>query len=769
MNLWFTRPGARIVRTHVKRFDPLHWTFDFPRGTVASIVTAPDALGLSVQCEFLRKGDLVGLIWESEDRHAHPAHAHETRCDYSRCRLSFHWESSGVIALDAVNGPTLTIEGQDAEGNPRSWFVRLWNYASGTPASADVSLDFDALDGGFALPADADRVDPRRIDRMFISLVAPGYEAGSEENFAAPVQGQVSISGIECDGSGSVLAINDAVVPEHQLRIATAYDDLYNLPPERVVQAVERLGYRGVISHYIGMSHYFALTGAGELDQARTFNNAALAWHRDFARAAKARGYKLIWSLSYEILDMFCPAAWKQRAFDGTPALTAWEPPSALVSPANGAAIDFLKTIASELVAISQEAGLQPQVQIGEPWWWVTPNGAICLYDEAGKAAFGGDPVEIANVRGGLSAEQVDLLDLAGEALASSTAAIAGAVKAADANATTLLLAYLPTILDPAAPEVRRANLPLGWARPAFDVLQLEDYEWVTSGRTGLREAAYSAIDERLGYPKSEQHYFSGFVADEADRPQWRSILDAALDRVKRGSGEVFLWALPQVLRDGLTLFGEEEAVTPFEDVPFPIEIGQDASIAPTFSTNIVTSASGHESRNANWSQARLRFDAGPGVRGEGELETLLAFFRARRGPAIGFRFRDPYDNSSNAMTDAPTAGDQSIGTGDGAADRFALAKLYGSGEERRITRPVPGSVRVAVGGVEMTTGWTLGAKGVVQFASPPTAGAAITAGFLFDVPVRFAEDRIEVNRTTFLAGEAPTVPLVEVREDEAP
>jgi len=433
-------------------------------------------------------------------------------------------------------------------------------------------------------------------------------------------------------------------VPEHRLRIATAYDDLYNLPPERMVSAAERLGFRGVISHYIGMSHYFALTGAGELDQARTFNNAALAWHRDFARAAKARGYKLIWSLSYEILDMFCPAAWKQRAFDGTPALTVWEPPSALVSPANGAAIDFLKTIASELVAISQEAGLQPQVQIGEPWWWVTPNGAICLYDEAGKAAFGGDPVEIANVRGGLSAEQVDLLDLAGEALASSTAAIAGAVKAADANATTLLLAYLPTILDPAAPEVRRANLPLGWARPAFDVLQLEDYEWVTSGRTGLREAAYSAIDERLGYPKSEQHYFSGFVADEADR-----------------------------------------------------------------------------------------------------------------------------HNSSNAMTDAPTAGDQSIGTGDGAADRFALAKLYGSGEERRITRPVPGSVRVAVGGVEMTTGWTLGAKGVVQFASPPTAGAAITAGFLFDVPVRFAEDRIEVNRTTFLAGEAPTVPLVEVREDEAP
>jgi uncharacterized protein (TIGR02217 family) len=71
----------------------------------------------------------------------------------------------------------------------------------------------------------------------------------------------------------------------------------------------------------------------------------------------------------------------------------------------------------------------------------------------------------------------------------------------------------------------------------------------------------------------------------------------------------------------------------------------------------------------------------------------------------------------------------------------------------------------MAVGGTEMTTGWTLDAKGVVRFESAPGAGQAITAGFLFDTPVRFAEDRIEVNRATFLAGEAPSVPLIEVRE----
>lgn len=766
MNLWFTRRDAKIKQTHVKRFDPLHWSVDFPRGTIASIVTAGDAHSLKVQCEFLRKGDLIGLIWDSEDGLAHPAHARETAHDYSHCVLKFRWQSSGVMALDAANGPTLTIEGTDAAGASRSWFVRLWNYASGTPTDALVTLDFDALDGGFGLPADADRVDPTRIERMFVSLVAPAYEEGSQEIFPGPLPGSVTMSGISCDGSGSVLSINDAMVPEHQLRIATAYDDSYNVPPEKLVQAAERLGYRKVINHYIGMSHYFALSGTGELDASRTFNSAALEWHRGLAKAAKARGYELIWSLSYEILDMFCPGAWKQRAYDGTPALTGWEPPSALISPAKTEAIEFLGRVALELVAISQEAGLRPQVQIGEPWWWVMPDGAICLYDDAGKAALGGDPIEIPGVRGSLTGAQKELLDNAGVLLAASTTSIASAVKAAAPDANTLLLAYLPTVLDPRAPELKRANLPLGWSRPAFDVLQLEDYEWVTAGRTSRRRAAYAEVDQRLGYPISEQHYLSGFVAATGSREQWRQILDAATEAVKRGCAEVFLWALPQVLRDGLTIFGKEQSVAPFDDVSFPIEIGQEASVAPGFSTSVVTAASGYESRNANWSQARLRFDAGPGVRGDAELETLIRFFRARRGPAVGFRFRDPYDHSSNSMTLAPTALDQVIGTGDGATDSFPLVKDYGPNEPRRITRPVPGSVRVAVDGSELITGWTLGSKGVIEFSTPPASGASIATGFLFDVPVRFAEDRLEINRATFLAGEAPSVPLVEVRED---
>lgn len=766
MNHWFTADDAPIVTTHVKRFDPLHWTVDFPRGTIASIVTSEDGHGLGVTAEFLRKDDLVGLIWESEDRHAHAAHARETARDYSRCQLSFRWQSTGVMPLDAVNGPTLTIEGKDEGGVDRSWYVRLANYAEGGPADAVITLDFDALDGGFALPADADRVNPRAINRMFISIVPPDYAEGSGEVRGSPAQASVTISDIKCEGSGSVLLVRDAVVPEHELRIATGYDDMYHLPPERIVQAIERLGYRKLINHYVGMSHCFALAGAdAKVDPLRELNSAALAWHRDFARAAKARGYEVIWSISYEILDMFCPDAWKQRAFDGSPALTGYTPPSALISPANSDAISFLARVAEALVGIAEGAGMRPMIQVGEPWWWVKADGAICLYDDAAKSAFGGAPIEIANVRGSLSAEQVALLEEAGELLAASTTQIGGAAKAAASNAQTLLLPYLPGVIDPAAPELKRANLPVGWAKPAFDVLQLEDYEWVTSGRSALRAAAYQEVEARLGYSRDEQHYLAGFVADAAERSQWAAILDAAVEARALGVSEVFLWALPQILRDNLTIFGEEPELNPFDDVLFPIEIGAEASVSPGFSTSVVTSASGYEWRNVNWQQARLRFDAGPGVRGDQELETLIAFFRARRGPAVGFRFRDPYDNSSNGMTGAPTALDQSIGVGDGVNTRFELSKTYGTGEKRRVTRPVPGSVRVGIDGIEEQGGWSLADQGAILFGVPPPAGAEVTAGFLFDVPVRFSEDRIEINRATFLAGDAPSVPLVEIRE----
>ncbi|MCI4589840.1 DUF2460 domain-containing protein [Sphingobium sp. BYY-5] len=757
----------------LKRFAATHWTVNFPRPMMASVVTtAPDAL--RVDAVFHGSGDLAGLIWEAEDRWSHKLLAYETDRDFRDCLLSFRWRSSGLRKLDETHGPTLTIEGRDAAGTPRAWYVRLWNYASGGPEDAVVRLDFSALKGGFSLPGDADPVWAGDVDRMFISLVPPGYDEG-DAPFAGAVEGWAELTGIRCDGAGSVLSVGDVMLPEHGLSMATGYDDCFNQTPQRVVEAIQALGYRGAINHYVGMSHYFRLerlgTGLYVSLAGGALNGPCAAWHRDFARQAKALGMGVIWSLSYELFDAHCWNDWKQRAENGDPALTGWEPPSTLLSPAHGGAMAYLQAVAVAFVAIGMEAGLPVLFQVGEPWWWVMPgDGRICVYDEAARAALGGSPVSIPSVWGELSAAQCDLLDAAGALLAGSTAALCASVKAVALGAVTHLLAYLPTILDPRAPEAKRANMPVGWASPAFDVLQLEDYDWVTEGRPNLTGRGVALATARLGYPIGEQHYFSGFVLLPTQATQWREIVAAAQASVARGTAATFVWALPQVCRDGFTCFSidGEDDVQAFDDVRFPIAIGREASLAPAFSTQVVESPSGHERRSSDWADARLSYDAGPGVRSDADIATLIEFFRARRGAARGFRFTDPYDDRSGARGVAPGPLDQRLGMGDGVKAAFALTRYYGAGEEaqaRIITRPVAGSIRVAADGVEMTSGWSHAGLGVIVFDVAPAAGVMLTAGFRFDVPVRFAEDRLEISRATFAAGEAVSVPLVEIRE----
>jgi len=202
--------------------------------------------------------------------------------------------------------------------------------------------------------------------------------------------------------------------------------------------------------------------------------------------------------------------------------------------------------------------------------------------------------------------------------------------------------------------------------------------------------------------------------------------------------------------------------MTTFHDVLLPLPFALGASGGPERRVDIVTLGSGREARNTPWAHGRRRYDIGGAARTLDDLHALIAFYEARRGKLHGFRFRDPFDYKSCAPSATPAPGDQAIGVGDGETTAFALVKSYGD-YLRLIAKPAAGSVRVAVDGDEIDSGDFSVDAGVVSLLTPPAEGAAITAGFLFDTPVRFDIDRLDLSLDGFGAGRALAVPLIEI------
>lgn len=208
-----------------------------------------------------------------------------------------------------------------------------------------------------------------------------------------------------------------------------------------------------------------------------------------------------------------------------------------------------------------------------------------------------------------------------------------------------------------------------------------------------------------------------------------------------------------------------------FHEVRLPLRLSLGASGGPGRRTDIVALSNGGETRNARWADARRRYDVGTGLRGLAELYELTAFFEARRGQLYGFRFRDPVDHASAPPGQPVSAMDQIIGSGDGVTVLFQLTKTYadtGGSTTRRIEKPAAGSVLIALDGVTLdAAAYSVDATtGLVGFApgSVPEPGVSVSAGYEFDIPVRFDTDRIEISLAAFKAGSVPSVPLVEIK-----
>ena len=205
-----------------------------------------------------------------------------------------------------------------------------------------------------------------------------------------------------------------------------------------------------------------------------------------------------------------------------------------------------------------------------------------------------------------------------------------------------------------------------------------------------------------------------------------------------------------------------------FHEVRFPDNISRGARGGPERRTQIVELASGAEERNASWANSRRRYDVAYGIRRADDLATVVAFFEARNGRLHGFRFKDWADFKSCLPSQTPSPTNQPIGTGNGATTQFPLTKRYTSGAQswtRAITKPVAGTVTIALNGTPQVSGWSVStATGLITFTTAPAAGMAITAGFEFDVPVRFDTDVLDVTLDLERLGSINSIPLVELR-----
>ena len=208
-----------------------------------------------------------------------------------------------------------------------------------------------------------------------------------------------------------------------------------------------------------------------------------------------------------------------------------------------------------------------------------------------------------------------------------------------------------------------------------------------------------------------------------------------------------------------------------FHETRFPNAISRGAHGGPERRTDVVVLGSGAEERNARWANSRRSYNAGYGVRSLDDLHAVVAFFEERRGKLHGFRWHDAGDFKSCAPEATPTALDQVIGTGNGTVAAFSLIKSYGRDFApylRRITKPVAGTIVIAIAG-SLTAAANYAVdhvNGIVTFKPGhiPAAGAVVSAGFQFDVPVRFDTDKLEINLSGFRSGAIPAIPLVEVR-----
>lgn len=434
-----------------------------------------------------------------------------------------------------------------------------------------------------------------------------------------------ALRNIHCVGPRAYVGLRNYPQPEHSLQMTSGFDDVYDITPERHVETIYKLGYRRHVVLYIGMSHYFQTralwrntrTGAiGVLPNGEPYemvlynkvvkntqlNAPTRVWVENFLDLLAEKGYVLVWSQSYEILASAMPDEWKQRDLFGEEGLSGWNPPSAFLEPTNVEALQYWVGVALDGLSIVRSKGMPPMLQIGEPWWWdgSFSNGRPCIYGPTAVSRYTAEtglPVpepRIENYMEPVTDYQRPYLEWLGGKLGESTIFIRDSVKAIIPETKVALLLFTPQIIYTTSEMMTVINFPVEYYRyPQFDFIQIEDYDWLIRGELELNELTINFPTAVLGYPLDKIHYFTGFVLLPKDEYIWSYVQIAIFRGFDAGFDSVYVWAYPQVVRDGV-MFSDgvfapppRDPLQPERPVPDNIDLSQDVRLILLFELHV--------------------------------------------------------------------------------------------------------------------------------------------------------------------------------------
>lgn len=554
----------------VAAFTPKYWTINGPISQSFCIVTSGDIA--TVHYTSRKHNDLCGLIWSTKDEHDHEGLAYETKVNLNGVKFKFKLSLSGSVpTLISDKSPTLTITSNDGTIS----YVRLANYALEQSEFEGVyEIDFSTVKVGFS-PTTA--IDVSDIKTIMIGLISSEFNDALDTALAVNLESTLSLQLLEPSSGHTMLALNKLTVPEHNIKMCTAYDDTFNISPERILYNTYMLGYRGYVDHYVGMSHYYQKIWNTAEFRFRIVEDGSLnipchKWHESYFALAKSYGFETIVSLSFELYSESCPFEWTQRDWNDQYAQTSYAVPSYILSPCIPAAMSYIHAVFLKFAKMQADKKMQVIVQVGEPWWWYNPSTNLpCIYDYPTRLAFfdetGQYAADIGSIYDYKTGGVHDLyVAFVSKKLGEAVQGCGAAIKAVYPDAKITLLPFLPSIVG--AKLLERINLPVAeYQYPNFDFYMTEGYDWLMEGKMLKLYDAILTPAKTLKYPLANIHVLVGFVPDAAlaeiygfeqgtpyRRELWKRIIGSVRNNLYHNVGQQYIWAYPQIMFDSLTI-----------------------------------------------------------------------------------------------------------------------------------------------------------------------------------------------------------------------